>query len=110
VPLRSTQSPRKHLLVHLSQAVEALGLRTAPSTTRLVLLEGEVEGKVKVQVFDVNSREFTHFENISNALIRLDKGTYGRCMRCGRRIESDVLAQTPWATACLECLDQEPQP
>jgi hypothetical protein len=108
VPLGSTRSPRKHLLVHLSHAVEELSLRKPPKT-HTVSLEG-IEGKVKVQCFDVNSREFNHFESISNALIRLDKGTYGRCSRCGRRIESDVLAETPWATACQECSDQASHP
>jgi RNA polymerase-binding transcription factor DksA len=90
--------------------VEALGLKTPPSTAQVVSLEGKVEGKVKLQAFDVNSREFAHFESISNALIRLDKGTYGRCERCGKRIESDVLAETPWAIACVDCRDQAPQP
>jgi RNA polymerase-binding transcription factor DksA len=73
-------------------------------------LEGEMEGKVKIEGFHVNSREFSHFEEISNALIRLDKGTYGRCARCGRRIESVILAEAPWATGCLECGTQPPQP
>jgi RNA polymerase-binding transcription factor DksA len=90
--------------------VEALGLKTPPSTAQVVSLAGKVEGKVKLQAFDVNSREFTHFENISNALIRLDKGTYGRCTRCGKRIESDVLGETPWATACIDCRDHASQP
>jgi hypothetical protein len=98
------------LLVHLSHAVEALGLRTPPSTALVASLGGKVEGKVKLQAFDVNSREFAHFESISNALIRLDKGTYGRCERCGKRIESDVLVETPWAIACVDCRDQAPQP
>ena len=73
-------------------------------------LEGDLDGNVKVQFFEVSDREFGHFENISNALIRLDKGIYGRCQDCGRRIEAEVLAETPWATECLECGVQESQP
>jgi hypothetical protein len=96
-------------LVHLSQAVETLALRNEPETLA-VPLEGVLDGSVKVQFFEVNDREFTHFESISNALTRLDKGTYGRCVFCGGRIEADVLARTPWATECLECGDQESQP
>jgi hypothetical protein len=92
------------LLVHLSQAVETLSLRRPPSTLA-VPLEGDLDGNVKVQFFEVTNREFTHFEKISNALIRVDQGTYGRCVFCGGRIEEDVLTQTPWATECLECGD-----
>jgi len=95
--------------VHLSQAVETLALRNAPDT-HVAPLEGTLDGKVKVQFFEVSSREFGHFENVSNALIRLDKGTYGRCMNCGQRIEADVLARTPWTTECIQCARQESQP
>lgn len=107
--IRSTHRPRKRLLVHLSQAVETL----AQKKTRGVLetaLEGSLEGKVKLQFLEVNNREFTHFEKVSNALDRLDRGTYGRCIFCGQGIEADVLKQTPWATECRGCGDQESQP
>src|SRR5205085_2430879 len=66
--------------------------------------------EVKVQFFEVNDREFTHFENISDALRRLEKGTYGRCMFCGHRIQADVLAKTPWVTECRGCGDQKSHP
>ncbi len=106
-PSAAPTPPRKRLLVHLSQAVENLALRKEPGLVA-VPLEGTLDGKVKVQFFQVSNCEFTHFENISNALIRLEQGTYGRCMFCGHRIEADVLAKTPWATECLGCGDQKP--
>jgi RNA polymerase-binding transcription factor DksA len=108
VPLRSASLPRKRLLVNLSQAVEELGLRKAPKT-HVVPLDGALDGNVKVQFFEVDQQEFDRFENISKALIRLDQGTYGRCTSCGGRIEPDVLADTPLATLCLDCWDQDSQ-
>ena len=95
--------------MHLSQAVETLALRRAPSTY-IAPLGGGLHGEVKVQFIEVSSSEFDHFENLSNALDRLDRGTYGRCNCCRRRIEPTVLAETPWATLCVECGDQESQP
>ena len=71
--------------------------------THVAPLKGDLDGKVQVQFFEVNTREFDDFENISKALVRLDKGTYGRCTRCGSRIESDVLTEAPLATTCLDC-------
>lgn len=106
VSLRSASSPRKRLLVHLSHAVETLALRKPPNTC-VVPLEGKLHGEVKVQFFDVSSCEFGYFENISNALIRLDKGTYGRCTRCGGQIGSVVLAEEPLAARCLDCTRQK---
>jgi RNA polymerase-binding transcription factor DksA len=108
VPLRSAPSPRKRLLVHLSQAVETLSLRTAPDTFEMELKN--LQGNVKIQSFEVTDLEFAHFENVSNALIRLDQGTYGRCMVCGGRIHAEVLSGTPWATRCLECGDRKSRP
>ena len=99
--------------MHLSQAVETLALAKAPRT-HVVPLKGSLNGSLKLQSFDVSSREFDYFENISNALHRLDKGTYGRCIFCGASIETDVLARAPWAAECLGCGtgcgDQESQP
>jgi hypothetical protein len=109
VSLRSANRPRKRLLVHLSQAVETLALRRTPSTY-IAPLGGGLDGEVKVQFLEVSSSEFDHFENLSRALDRLDQGIYGRCDCCRKRIESGVLAATPWATLCLECGDQESQP
>ena len=108
MPIRSARRPRKRLLVHLSQAVETLALRKEPDTLALPL-EGTLDGKVKLQFFPVDDREFTHFENISNALDRLDRGTYGRCIFCGQGIEPEVLAHTPWTPECTECGDHGPQ-
>ena len=101
--------PRKRLLVHLSQAVETLGLRESADNLT-VPLKGSLNGNLELQFYEVNDREFTHLENISHALHRLDRGTYGRCVSCGASIEADVLARTPWATECLACGDQKSQP
>jgi len=109
VPIRTRNRPRRRLLVHLSQAVETLALAKAPRT-HVVPLKGSLNGSLKLQSFDVTSREFDHFENISNALHRLDKGTYGRCVFCGARIEIDLLARAPWAAECRGCGHQESQP
>jgi DnaK suppressor protein len=65
---------------------------------------------VTLRSFEVSSREFDHFENISQALARLDEGTYGSCAFCGCRIEEDVLTRTPWANQCLDCQGQDSQP
>jgi DnaK suppressor protein len=40
---------------------------------------------------------------IDQALERLDAGTYGRCVRCGRPIPDERLAAVPWAALCVPC-------
>jgi len=86
--------------------VETLALRDQPGTVT-VPFDRPLDGNVKVQFFEVNGPEFGHFESISNALTRLDEGTYGSCTRCGRPLEPDLLAELPWADWCLACEDEQ---
>jgi RNA polymerase-binding transcription factor DksA len=42
-------------------------------------------------------------EQITAALNRLAKGTYGLCTRCGEQIAPARLEVLPYAAACIEC-------
>ena len=47
---------------------------------------------------------------IMNALERMEDGTYGKCMRCGKDIPIDRLRAIPYAeydVACQEIIDRE---
>ena len=44
---------------------------------------------------------------VRDALKRIEAGTYGKCIVCGRQIEAARLEAVPWAAYCLE--DQEKQ-
>lgn len=44
---------------------------------------------------------------VRDALKRIDDGTYGSCIACGRQVEAARLEAVPWAAYCLE--DQEKQ-
>jgi DnaK suppressor protein len=45
----------------------------------------------------------TTLEEVTQALARLDNGTYGLCEMCGVRIERARLQALPYARCCLEC-------
>lgn len=40
---------------------------------------------------------------VSAAIRRLDEGTYGRCVDCGRNLPVERLAARPEAARCVEC-------
>jgi RNA polymerase-binding protein DksA len=40
---------------------------------------------------------------IDEALKRIDEGTYGTCVRCGRPIGEERLEARPYATKCIDC-------
>jgi RNA polymerase-binding protein DksA len=41
--------------------------------------------------------------SIDGALERIQAGTYGTCVNCGKPIAEDRLAAIPWATTCIDC-------
>jgi RNA polymerase-binding protein DksA len=40
---------------------------------------------------------------VTEALDRLDAGTFGTCVRCGQPIAPDRLEALPWAARCIDC-------
>ena len=44
------------------------------------------------------------FDEVEQALERLDAGAYGQCESCGREIDDEVLAARPLARACADHL------
>jgi DnaK suppressor protein len=42
-------------------------------------------------------------ERVREALTRLDAGTYGRCVECGRELPDERLEARPEAERCVDC-------
>ena len=42
-------------------------------------------------------------KEIDRAILRAEKGTYGLCERCGKRIDAERLHIVPSASLCIEC-------
>ena len=40
---------------------------------------------------------------IEGALKRIEAGTYGVCVNCGKPIAEERLSAIPWATYCIDC-------
>lgn len=49
----------------------------------------------------------TTVTQVRDALKRIEDGTYGKCLMCGRQIEVARLEAVPWAAYCFE--DQKEQ-
>lgn len=41
--------------------------------------------------------------SIDQALQRIENGTFGTCVRCGRQIAEERLEAIPYATRCIDC-------
>jgi RNA polymerase-binding transcription factor len=44
---------------------------------------------------------------IDDALARIDDGTFGTCVNCGKEIPAERLEAVPYATLCIDCKRQE---
>jgi DnaK suppressor protein len=61
------------------------------------------------QVFDqqrdlaLRDRSTAHLEEVEAALHRLDAGTYGACIDCGKPVPAPRLEALPWAARCIAC-------
>jgi DnaK suppressor protein len=51
----------------------------------------------------LRDRNQVHLQAVEAALARLDEGTFGTCVRCGRPIAPDRLEALPWAAHCIDC-------
>ncbi len=44
---------------------------------------------------------------IDAALLRIEDGTYGKCVNCDTPIPEERLEAMPWATLCIDCKRKE---
>jgi DnaK suppressor protein len=51
----------------------------------------------------MRERATQQLEVVDAALARVEDGSYGTCLRCGRPIAPERLDALPWAAHCIEC-------
>lgn len=57
----------------------------------------------------INAPLETRYNNVKDALERIEAGTYGTCNVCGKEIDTERLEANPAATTCREHMDNEEQ-
>ena len=55
-----------------------------------------------------NRSNWTNFltRQVSEALERIDNGSYGLCLQCGQPIAAKRLAALPWVELCITCQEE----
>ena len=92
------EAERAHLLEELGQAIQAPGQMTYGS-----------QAAAATQVFEqqrdlaLRDRAAQQLELVDAGLARLDAGTFGTCLRCGKAIAPARLEALPWAAHCIDC-------
>ncbi len=98
---------RNLLIQQRQQAVEDV---RADQATALEDSDGVIDsGEVsqldvnRSTAFDLGTRELHLIEEIDEALLRIEDGTYGQCQRCGKPIDEERLKAMPTAKYDAEC-------
>jgi DnaK suppressor protein len=92
------EAERARLLEEIGEAVETPDQMTYGS-----------QAAAASQVFEqqrdlaLRDRSMQHLALVEAAIARLDDGTYGTCVRCGRPIPEGRLEALPWAAHCIDC-------
>ena len=89
---------RGRLLEEIDQAVTMPEQMTYGSQAAAATQVFEQERELAMR-----ERASIHLQAVEGALARLDSGTYGTCLRCGKLIPVERLEALPWAAHCVEC-------
>ena len=95
---RALDEERARLVADVEETIQAPGQMTYGS-----------QAAAASQVFEqqrdlaLRDRATSHLALVDAALERLDDGTYGACLRCGKPIATGRLEALPWAAHCIAC-------
>ncbi len=54
-------------------------------------------------LYDLIEKDRSHLKDIEEALYNIERGTYGKCHRCGKEIEIERMKAKPTAKYCIKC-------
>lgn len=97
--LKQTLIDRKSRLEELLNRVEKSARRQLDKSYEEQAIQRENE-EVLTSLDNSLNQEF---DDIENALRRLEKGTYGNCEDCGARIADNRLDALPHTNLCISC-------
>jgi RNA polymerase-binding transcription factor DksA len=93
------------LQAKLLELIEIVSIRQPEKVDCLTkpLEKASFGGRLEVRSLDLSRHNFNLLRQILKALDRIEAGTYGTCKSCQGKIETTVLATTPWAAVCSSC-------
>jgi len=99
---------RDRLLKHRQQLLSRYHDGVARAGEELESRESEEVERATEQwdarvVSSLGAQDLRELAGIVAAIRRIDEGTYGLCLHCGRRIEPARLAALPATTSCIDC-------
>ncbi len=103
---------RKALFEELSAMNTKMGETIKESTGDLSsysyhMADQGTDAMEREMTFMLSSKSGRFLYHIDEALRRIEKGDYGKCVNCGKQISYDRLKAVPHARFCIECKSAE---
>ncbi len=103
---------RKELFEELSAMNTKLGKTIKESTGDLSsysyhMADQGTDAMEREMTFMLSSKSGRFLYHIDEALRRIDRGDYGKCVTCGKQIGIDRLKAVPHARLCIDCKSAE---
>jgi DnaK suppressor protein len=108
----NVSSYRDALLRKKSELIESGGMRpiqaSMENNTRQGDMADQASGNNEVHIaLRLKQTDAKILQAIEEALVRLDKGTYGICRDCGEPIAPARLNAIPWTRVCITCKEKQ---
>ena len=106
-------SPYKDALLRKkSEIIGAGGIKplqaSMENNTRQGDMADQASGNNEVHIqLKLKATDAKILQAIEEALVRLDKGTYGVCRDCGEPIAEARLNAIPWTRVCISCKEKQ---
>ena len=96
---------RAALLAERSRLLDEIGEAIVAPSQMTYGSQAAAASQVFTQQRDLALRDRSDHQLIlvDEALTRLDAGSFGTCVRCGRPIVRERLEALPWAARCIDC-------
>jgi DnaK suppressor protein len=98
---RLLEEKKAHLSAEIAKTRSAEEETTEEATQDIA--DKAVSSYTREFLYSLTDGERTTLLQIDDALGRIEEGTYGFCINCGRAMTEKRLSAVPWAPYCLDC-------
>ncbi|HEV8132368.1 MAG TPA: TraR/DksA family transcriptional regulator [Acidobacteriota bacterium] len=106
---REKLEEKKDSLVNAVQRNEAYGREANVEVETMDSGDKASSSYTKEFVFSRSNNDRLVLKMIEEAMERMDEGSFGDCINCGKPVEAKRLEAVPWARYCIACQELDEQ-
>ncbi len=104
---RERLKQQRNQLIEQVQKTEDYGRAIHSESETMDLADKASSSYMKELMFSLSNTERRFLQSVSDALLGIENGTYGKCRDCEREIGRKRLEAVPWAQLCIDCQQRQ---